>query len=229
LYLLYLRFVRRLCTVADASTEIFKSMGNSYRSTLLAGQLCLLAASLFLLGLFKSLTLSLALSMIYWFLLETMQYRGNDAAIVLVRGYVLAAVLLLVNDAMAMGCWLAFYAFSWPLALLMATRTVTILALIFVAQLGAPPDQGIFEHTLGYTTLQPMRALANHPWLSKVVDTIGAESIELVPADDDVEANNRKDWSVFAGSGQRLGGGPGNDRDENKRGAQSRHEVSRLV
>lgn len=213
LYLLYLTGVRKIVSVnREIVVATWKSSGTT--TLLLVGHLIVVTASCLLMGLFNSLTMSLALTTVYWFLfvMATQDNSGNssDAPVVLARGYILAAVLVTVNDAMAMGGWLLLYVFSWPLALLMSARSALLLSTMFVARLAVPTDRGIFEYTLGYTTLHPLRALADHPWLSKIVASAGSStSSGSLSADDsgDIEtAANRTSWSPFAGTGQRLGG-----------------------
>ena len=240
LYLLYLRFVR---TVVFTSVTLLQTsrvlrecalfwkagVDTPYPQVMFLGQLLVLAGSLLILGPFSSLSLSLGVSVVYWFLFcattqvnETTSSDTTPASFVFARGFIVAAVLVLINDAMAIGSWLALHSCSWLLTFLIVARTVTLLASLFLAQLMLIPDRGILEHTLGCTTLQPLRALSNHPWLSKITATAGES---LSPDEGDVEANDGESssWTPFAGGGQRLGGGGGGAEASNSR------ELSRLL
>jgi len=245
LYLLYLRFLRRAVFTSVTllqTTRVLRGcalfwtagVDTPYPQVLFLGQLLVLAGSLLVFGPFSSLSLSLGVSIVYWFLFCATT-QGNEAtssdtapaSFVFARGFIVAAVLVLINDAMAIGSWLALHSCSWFLTFLIVARTVTLLASLFLAQLMLMLDRGILERTLGFTTLQPLRALSNHPWLPKITATAGESPL---PDEGDAEANDGESssWAPFAGGGQRLGGGSVRARDQEAEASNSR-ELSRLL
>jgi membrane associated rhomboid family serine protease len=231
LYLVYLRTIRQLIpAAADDVSE--RSLGqcetSSRRKFLFRCQLIVLVCSIATLGPFSSLSLSFALTVVYWHLYCKASDRKsfsdslNETA-VLTKGYIVAAVLVLITDAMTVGSWHAFYSWSrFPVAVMML-RALALLSSIFAAQINLVPEgSGIFEWTLGYTTLQPCKALAGHPWLSKL-------TTRNTTAVGDIEANGGT-WSPFAGGGRRLGGErPRRTPQDNSLEEGTTQEMSRLL
>lgn len=221
LYLFYLRAIRKIIFTPpepnDVSQQLLLGQQQSESSVrgpllLFRCQLVVLFCSLLVLGPFSSLNISFALTAAYWYLLLRASmsrehkhgFSDCPTAAVYAKGYILAAVLVLVTDAMTVGSWYAFYLVSPIPVSVMILRGLVLLMSMSAAQVySIPEDSGIFEWTLGYTTLQPCKVLAAHPWLSTLITgpaTVAQES--------DIEANSTT-WTPFAGAGRRLGGDGG--------------------
>lgn len=186
----------------------------------------------------SSLSLSFAVSVFYWFYFcRASDGRPSDAAaVVLAKGYIVAAVLVLITDAMTCSSWGVFYAWEpYPVAVMMLRALILLASMNFAVQVQIHQQEegGIFEWTLGYTTLQPCRALVGHPWLPKLAAVAVARSATAATAaaaETDIEAGSS--WAPFMGGGRRLGGGSSpprriTTRDEEH--SSNTQELSRLL
>jgi membrane associated rhomboid family serine protease len=197
LYLLYLQYIRKVALPLDTSQT-----GSSSRWNLqLRYQLVPLLYSVTILGPFSSATLSFLLTMVYWYQLDQSLTRSSDSitATIWAKGYILAAVLVMVTDSMTMGGWIVFGVdkfFPWIVLIL---RIASLTYGIVLAQAIVPKEtDGIFEWTLNYTTLRPCRE-----WVQSYPTTVPA--VTAHPAM--LPSTTASESSAFVGVGRRLGGG----------------------
>jgi membrane associated rhomboid family serine protease len=195
LYLLYLHFIRKVASPVDASTSGSNSRWNSQ----LRYQLVPLLYSVTVLGPLSSATVSFLLTMVYWYQMGQAMARNNDAstAMIWAKGYIVAAVLVMITDTMAIGSWIVFGVgklFPW---IVMFLRIASLTYGIVQALTIVPKEtDGIFEWTLSYTTLRHCR-----DWLQIFPTNTVFTSSSVLPSTASTES------PAFVGVGRRLGGG----------------------
>jgi Rhomboid family len=162
-------------------------------------QLVILVASAWIFGLASSLTAIFATTMLYWHSLRHSLNLRTAAAPVFAKGYVVAAVGVLIFDAMTLGSWLAVSeAYFYPVVVIIARACILLACMVTVqAIIPAEPD-GAMEWTLGFTTLQPCRALSRHPWLTQW-------NVSLKTRCTGSSSMAEMRTAMFCGRGRRLG------------------------
>jgi membrane associated rhomboid family serine protease len=162
-------------------------------------QLVILLASICIFGFASSLTAIFATTILYWHCLRHSLNLRTSAATIFAKGYVFAAVGVLIFDAMTLGSWWAVSEASfYPAVVVLARACILLTCMVAVQEIIPAEPDGVMEWTLGFTTLQPCRELSRHPWLTQwnvsLTRCTGASSVVA-------EMRN----AMFCGRGRRLG------------------------
>ena len=136
-----------------------------------------------------SFVLGMALSMMYW-----SQLGGESLSAVWTKGFVVAAVLVLVTDSMALGTWLVLGSATVLALGVLVVRAMVLLACVsYVLPRVAMDSQssGIFGALLDFTTVQPCKMIGSQLW--------GCGGSQQA-------TDSWSSATSFSGPGQRLGG-----------------------
>jgi membrane associated rhomboid family serine protease len=203
LYFAYSYYVRKLFVAtendATATNNRWQLAGGDksqeFHRILLWCMLCVVMLSLAFFGPQSPLFLSYMWTLVFWYC--SVKYSSNTTIQnVLLRGFILAAVLSMITDAMTVGAWMATFMTSLQGIGTMLLRWLVHLAAVSLAchtlaenenRVGSVFEytQGIFNCTLGWTILAPAQS-------------IGKELMK--------QRNKRPDTPLFGGRGQTLGG-----------------------
>jgi hypothetical protein len=200
-YLIYLRNIRKVLIKQEEAVNRSQS-SNSRTKALMGYQLIVLFYSVTVIGPFSSTTLSFAATMIYWYQLYLVADLSNDSShsgAIWSKAYIVGAVLVLITDSMTVGGWAAFSSWKVMPIIVMLLRTVLLFVCILLAQAKTcNKDDGIFEYTMNYTTLQPCRDIRNASPL--IADNTSTHAV--LPSNEQPERLG----NAFRGVGHRLGG-----------------------
>jgi membrane associated rhomboid family serine protease len=203
LYFAYCYYIRKLFVAtendATANNNRWQLPGGDksqeFHRILLWCMLCVAVLSLVSFGPLSPLFLSYTWTLVFWYC--SVKYSSNTTIQnVLLRGFVLAAVLSMITDAMTVGAWMATYMTS-PLGIgTMLLRWLVHLVAVSLAchtlaenenRVGSVFEytRGVFNCTLGWTILAPAQS-------------VGKQLVQ--------RRNKRPDTPLFGGRGQTLGG-----------------------
>jgi membrane associated rhomboid family serine protease len=203
MYLFYLRHIRNVF-VANAESGAGSQNTTSRVKTILGYHMIVLFYSVTVLGILSSTTLTFATTTVYWYQLHQSMNQSNDLngrLLTWSRAYIVAAVLVLISDAMTVGGWAAFSSLKIMPILLMLVRAVTLFLSVVVARMTiAEVDDGIFEWTLSYTTLNPSLEIAH------VYALLGGKAAEYSDLPSTFLPETSGNNGTFNGVGHRLGG-----------------------
>lgn len=153
-------------------------------------------------GPISATTLSFAVTILYWYQFYQAINQSDDPnnnVATWSKAYVFSVLFVLITDAMTVGGWAAFSSWKVMPIVVLLVRTILLFASMIVALTVIPKtDDGIFEWTLGYTTLHPCREIGQiYPWLRGIT----ADHIPLSSA-----VLPERSGGAFDGVGHRLGG-----------------------
>jgi membrane associated rhomboid family serine protease len=206
LYFAYCYYIRKLFVVATENGATANNdrwqlgvggdKSQEFHRILLWCMLCVAVLSLAFFGPQSPLFLSYMWTLVFWYC--SVKYSSNTTIQnVLLRGFVLAAVLSVITDAMTVGAWMATYMTSLQGTGTMLLRWLVHLAAISLAchtlaenenRVGSVFEytRGVFNCTLGWTILAPAQS-------------VGKQLVQ--------RRNKRPDTTLFGGRGQTLGSG----------------------
>jgi membrane associated rhomboid family serine protease len=210
LYWAYLKWIREMVPATTWTLDLLRDNSPKSKSpmdersrrwafVLFQCQLATLVASIWFFGLASSLTAIFATTILYWHCLRHSLNLRTSAAPVFAKGYVVAAVGVLIFDAMTLGSWLAVSEASfYPVVVVIGRACILLTCMVSVQEIIPAEPSGAMEWTLGYTTLQPCRELSRHPWLTQWNVSLTTRSTGALST---VEMN----IATFSGRGSRLG------------------------
>jgi hypothetical protein len=206
LYFGYLYYIRKLfaATEHDASTAnnnrwqlgVGGDKSQEFQRILLWCMLGISVLSLAFFGPLSPLFLSYLWTLVFWYC--SVKYSSNTTIQnVLLRGFILAAVLSMITDAMTVGAWMATYMTSLMGIVTMLLRWLVHLAAVSLAchtlaenenRVGSVFEytRGVLNCTLGWTIIAPAQS-------------VGKQLMK--------QRNKRPDTDLFGGRGRTLGGG----------------------
>lgn len=233
LYLMYLRSIRRFPISIPSMASLHSSTETSNNNEafvvsasphLIIFRLQLLIAfcSVLCFGLVSSLSLSFVLGVIFWWLsgskscqnvndcqfgaIRTISMENSNPppSVVLSRGFVVSAILVLVTDSMTFGSWLTLPFTLSPysctvICLRWIIFVLSIIRLVSTSAVGPLDEEGIFNCLFGFTVLNPCKALRDHPWFIRLTQDSQSNSRS------DIEIPSIESWAPFNGSGRVLG------------------------
>lgn len=164
---------------------------------LLRIKLVIFVVSVYLLGPFSPLTLSFGCTVIFWLLCCCYNFNSSndrsEGLRVMVRGYVVTAVLAQINDAMAVAAWMVLM----PASMTGAAKTILLMSTFMTFRCGiflgtivtgtmmekrAPENNGIMHCTLGWSVLKP--AVKLWPALNSFVSGWGGGTLRTFGPDE---------------------------------------------